>query len=137
MQFRIIAVCTHSMPQVHAAAQIGRIQKLKIVPVATMSSTTTYEADTRVRAYCRTSSRSKAGRVPLVDVNRPRASRTRCAATRRFVVGPVFGVWSHKLHDLRLIGGLTHQTTQIQPARHAGFALFISGAKSLRAALKS
>src|SRR5437899_2533588 len=34
----------------------------------------------RVWAYWRSSSRSKAGRVRLVDVNRSRASRTRCAA---------------------------------------------------------
>src|SRR5581483_3098466 len=37
------------------------------------------------------SSRSKAGRVPLVDVNRSRASRTRCAAARRFETGAAAG----------------------------------------------
>ena len=35
---------------------------------------------------------SKAGRVPLVDVNRSRASRTRCAAARRLATGAAAGV---------------------------------------------
>src|SRR5450759_999605 len=77
----------HSMPQVHAAAEIGCVQKPNSKPVATTSSIATYDADIRVWAYCRSSLRSKAGRVPLVDVNRSRASRTRCAAARRLLTG--------------------------------------------------
>ena len=72
-----------SMPQVQAAAETGCIQNPKNRPVATTSSMTTKDAEIRVWAYCRISSRSNAGRVPLVDVNRSRASRTRCAAARR------------------------------------------------------
>src|SRR6516165_5611282 len=45
----------------------------------------------RVWEYWRSSSRSKAGRVPLVDVNRSRASRTRCAAARRLGGGATTG----------------------------------------------
>src|SRR4029450_7798488 len=52
-------------------------------PVETTNSMTTNDADIRVCAYWRSSSVSKAGRVPLDDVNRSRASRTRCAAARR------------------------------------------------------
>jgi len=111
----------------HAAGPRRRrnrcIQKPNSRPVATTSSMTTYDADMRVWAYCRSSSRSKAGRVPLVDVNRSRASRTplrrgppiadrRC--DRRF---------SRKLDDFGLIGGFTHQTTQILPANDAGFCI--------------
>src|SRR5205085_10141786 len=72
-----------SMPQVHAAAESGSIHRPNKRPVATTSSMTTKDADSRVCAYCRSNSRSKAGRVPLVDVNRSLASRTRCAAARR------------------------------------------------------
>src|SRR4029079_14084320 len=49
------------------------------------------DADIRVWAYCRSNSVSKAGSVPLVDVNRSRASRTRCAAARRVLVGGGLG----------------------------------------------
>src|SRR5947199_5564418 len=82
----------HSMPQVQAAAEIGSIQRPNSRPLATTSNITTYEAESRVWAYCRSSSRSNAGRVPLVDVNRSLASRTRCAAARRLRVGAAIGV---------------------------------------------
>src|SRR6516162_4986907 len=51
----------------------------------------------RVWAYCRSSSRSNAGRVPLVDVNLSRASRTRCAEARRLLgvaIGGSAGSWT-------------------------------------------
>jgi hypothetical protein len=43
----------------------------------------TSDADSRVCAYWRSNSRSKNGRVPVVEVSRSRASRTYCAASRR------------------------------------------------------
>ena len=75
------------MPTVQTAAGTAYFQRPNSTPVATTSSMTTKEADTRVWAYCRSNSVSKAGRVPLDDVNRSRASRTRCAATRRVLTG--------------------------------------------------
>ncbi len=111
------------MPQVQAAADTGCIQKPNSTPVATTSSMTTKEADIRVWAYCRSSSRSKAGRVPLVDVNRSRASRTRCAAARRLLDRRCDRRFGRKLDDFRLFGGFTHQTTQILPANRAGFCI--------------
>ena len=86
-QLRMIAAWMHSMPQVQAAAETGCIQKPNSTPVATTSSMTTNDADILVCAYWRSSSVSKAGRVPLVDVNRSRASRTRCADARRALTG--------------------------------------------------
>src|SRR4051812_16286740 len=86
-QLRIITAWMQSMPQVQAAADTGCIQKPNSAPVATTSSMTTNDADIRVCAYWRKSSVSKAGRVPLDDVNRSRASRTRCADARRALTG--------------------------------------------------
>src|SRR6201996_1241978 len=81
-----------SIPQVHAAAEVACMQRPNKRPIATTSSITTYDAEMRVWAYCRSSSVSKAGRVPDVDVNRSRASRTRCAAARRLLTGGAKGV---------------------------------------------
>src|SRR5579872_6459910 len=80
-----------SRPQVQAAADTGGIQNPNSKPLATTSSMMTYEAERRVCAYCRSTSLSKAGRVPLDDVNRSRASRTRCAEARRLATGAVPG----------------------------------------------
>ena len=77
----------------------------------------------RVWAYCRSNSVSKAGRVPLVDVNRSRASRTRCAAARRVLTGGAAWRFGRKLDDFWLFCGVTHQTTQILPANGAGFCI--------------
>src|SRR3954466_800783 len=76
-----------SMPQVQAAAEIGCTHQPNNRPVATTSSMTTNDAESRVCAYWRSSSRSKAGRVPDVDVSRSRASRTRCCAALRWIAG--------------------------------------------------
>src|SRR4051812_8636075 len=83
----MITAWMQSMPQVQAAVESGCSHSPNSTPAATTSSMTTKEAEMRVWAYCRSNSRSKAGRVPLVDVNRSRASRTRCAAARRLRAG--------------------------------------------------
>jgi hypothetical protein len=92
-QLLMMTTWTQSMPMVQATAGTACIHRPNSTPVATTSSMTTCEADMRVWAYCRSSSVSKAGRVPLADVNRSRASRTRCAATRarRALTGVAFG----------------------------------------------
>src|SRR5580692_7452812 len=101
-----------NMPQVQAAADTGCRQKPNSSPVATTSSMMTYDADRRVWAYCRSSSRSKAGRVPEVDVNRSGlAHPLRCDAA---------GI---NRHCDWLIGGFTHQTTRILPAGPASFCI--------------
>src|SRR3954453_9071359 len=80
------------MPQVHTAAEIRSIQNPKNSPVAATSSITTQDAEIRVWAYCRSSSRAKAWRVPLVDVNRSGDSRTRGAAAPGLLAGAATGV---------------------------------------------
>ena len=82
-QLVIITACTPRMTQVQIAAASGLTQRLDSRPATTTSSTTTSEADSRVWAYWRSNSWSKAGRVPLVEVRRSRASRTRWLAARR------------------------------------------------------
>jgi hypothetical protein len=135
-QLRMMAAWMQSMPQVHAAAEVGCIQNPNNSPVATTSSMTTKDADIRVWAYWRSSSRSKAGRVPLVDVNRSRASRTRCAATRRLLTGAVTGA-SGSWTISGLSAGLLIKQHKSCPQTARAFAPSISGAKSLRAGLKS
>src|SRR5258707_14902269 len=109
-----------SMPQVHTAAEIGSIQKPKNRPVATTSSITTYDADMRVWAYCRSSSRSKAGRVPLVDVNLSRASRTRCAAARRLFTGGAIGVSAGSCTTSGFSAGLLNKQNKACPLNALG-----------------
>src|SRR5260221_7028356 len=113
-----------SMPQVHTAAETGSIQKPKNRPVATTSSITTYDADMRVWACCRSSSRSKAGRVPLVDVNLSRASRTRCAAARRLLTGGANGVSGGSLKNSGLSAGGVHPKKKKLPPADAHLFFF-------------
>ena len=122
---------------VHAAAETGCIQKPNSAPVATTSSATTNDADIRVCAYWRSSSVSKAGRVPLDDVNRSRASRTRCAATRRALTGAAGAGSAGSWTTSGFSAGLLIQTTQIAPRAARTFALSICGPKCLSDALKT
>src|SRR6266852_5580866 len=94
----------HSMPQVHAAAEIGCIQNPNSKPVATTSSITTYDAEMRVW-------------TTVTD--------RRC--NRRL---------GRKLEDFGLIGGVTHQTTQILPANGAGFCIVYLWRQIIKSCLK-
>src|SRR5215831_12110473 len=109
------------MPQVQAAAMVGCIQKPNRAPVATTSSTTTSEADIRVWAYCRSNSLSKAGRVPLVDVNLSRASRTRCAAARRWLADGALAGSAGSCTTSGFSTGLLIKQHEFLPTTHAGF----------------
>jgi len=91
--------------------------------------------DMRVWAYCRSSSRSKAGRVPLVDVNLSRASRT--AARLHDGYSPaVQSAFHRKLHDFGLFAGLLIKQHKSCPLIARAFALSISGAKIIKSCLK-
>ena len=68
---------------VQVPAVMAPTQMLDRNPTAPTSSRITSEAESRFCANRRSSSLSKAGRVPVVDVRRSRASRTCCAAARR------------------------------------------------------
>jgi hypothetical protein len=136
-QNRMMTAWMKSMPQVQIAAETGFIQNPKRSPVATTSNMTTYDADIRVWAYCRSSSRSNAGRVPLLDVNRSRASRTRCAAARRLLTGAAIGVSAGSWTTSGLSADLLIKQHKSCPLIERAFASFICAAKSLRAALKS
>ena len=94
------------------------------------------DADIRVSAYCRSSSRSKAGRVPLVDVNRSRASRTRCEAARRLRGGTMTGGSAGSWTTSGFSAGLLIKQHKSCPRTARAFASSICAAKSLRAALK-
>ena len=72
-----------STEAVQAPAVIAPVHRLDRKPMVPTSSRITSEADSRFCAYWRSSSKSKAGRVPVVEVSRSRASRTYCAASRR------------------------------------------------------
>src|SRR5258707_2494828 len=113
-----------SMPQVHNTDETGSIQKPKNRPVATTSSITTYDADMRVWACCRSSSRSKAGRVPLVDVNLSRASRTRCAAARRLLTRGGNGGSARSWENSGFFAGGVFQQNQ-KPPPHTPHAFFV------------
>ncbi|MEH2535338.1 hypothetical protein V1274_006347 [Bradyrhizobium sp. AZCC 1614] len=111
------------MPTVQTAAGTAYFHRPNSTPVATTSSMTTKEADTRVWAYCRSNSVSKAGRVPLVDVNRSRASRTRCAATRRVLTADATGASAGSWTTSGFSAGLLIEQHKILPANCAGFCI--------------
>jgi len=104
-------------------------------PVATTSSITTYDADMRVW-----------GILPeQFAIEKPdgfRWSTLTCrgppapAARLHTLFTGVQSAFQPEAARLRLFGGVTHQTTQICPLIARAFALSISGAKSLSAALK-
>ena len=68
---------------VQMPAMIGPVQMPDRRPIEHTSMMMTSEPDSRFCANWRNNSASKAGVVPLVEVSRSRASRTRCTALRR------------------------------------------------------
>ena len=68
---------------VQVPAVMAPTQRLDRNPTAPTRSRITSDADSRFCANRRNNSLSKAGRVPVVEVSRSRASRTCCAAARR------------------------------------------------------
>ena len=84
----------------------------------------------RVWAYWRSSSASKAGRVPLVDVNLSRASRTRCdAALRLLADGALIGS-AGSCTTSGFSAGLLIKQQQFLPTSDAGLLHCLSLARN-------
>jgi hypothetical protein len=79
-----------STAAVHVPAANTPVHKLDMNPTVATRSRIISEAEILFCAYWRSSSWSNAGRIPLDEVNLSRASRTYCAASRRFT-GEVSG----------------------------------------------
>src|SRR6476646_5110036 len=79
-----------STAAVHVPAANTPVHKLDMNPTVATRSRIISEAEILFCAYWRSSSWSNAGRIPLEEVNLSRASRTYCAASRRFT-GAVYG----------------------------------------------
>src|SRR6201992_1160188 len=90
----------------------------------------------RVWAYCRSSSLSKAGRVPLVDVNRSRASRTRCAASRRLLTGAAVGASVGSWTTSGLSAGLLIKQHKSCPRTARAFGIVYLSLQILKRGLK-
>ena len=74
-----------SIPAVQVPAVRAPVQSPDRTPIEPIRIKMTREPDSRFWANCRSNSYSKAERVPVVEVSRSRASRTRSMAARRRV----------------------------------------------------